>query len=97
MEAFPALRRHIESQHTTGPDLVKRIGARISQLIDMNCYVGIRHSQGLPVHGQSTKRRAVTQKKLAKPRAQHFNYVMKKIHQRKIKKVLAEPAKKASH
>jgi ribosomal protein S13 len=45
MESVPALRRHIERHHVTGPDLVKRTGARIALLIRMGCYVGIRHSQ----------------------------------------------------
>lgn len=39
----------------------------IKMKIDIGCYQGIRHSQGLPVHGQRTRTNAKTAKKLNRP------------------------------
>jgi small subunit ribosomal protein S13 len=34
----------------------------IKRLIDINCYRGIRHRRGMPVHGQRTKTNARTRR-----------------------------------
>ena len=38
----------------------------ISRLVDISCYRGMRHVQGLPLRGQRTHTNGKTQKKLAK-------------------------------
>ena len=43
-------------------DLRRAISADIRRLQQINCYRGIRHRKGLPVHGQRTKTNARTRK-----------------------------------
>ena len=43
-------------------DLRRVISAGIRRLQQINCYRGIRHRKGLPVHGQRTKTNARTRK-----------------------------------
>ncbi|MBQ9788024.1 MAG: 30S ribosomal protein S13 [Lentisphaeria bacterium] len=43
-------------------DLRRTISADIRRLQQVNCYRGIRHKRGLPVHGQRTKTNARTRK-----------------------------------
>ena len=43
-------------------DLRREIGLNIKRLKDMNCYRGVRHRKGLPVHGQRTHTNARTRK-----------------------------------
>ena len=43
-------------------DLRRTISADIRRLQQVNCYRGIRHKRGLPVHGQRTKTNALTRK-----------------------------------
>jgi small subunit ribosomal protein S13 len=43
-------------------DLRRQVTANIKRLRDINSYVGIRHSKGLPVRGQRTKTNARTRK-----------------------------------
>ncbi|MBR1965656.1 MAG: 30S ribosomal protein S13 [Lentisphaeria bacterium] len=43
-------------------DLRRVISADIRRLQQINCYRGIRHRKGLPVHGQRTKTNARTRK-----------------------------------
>lgn len=43
-------------------DLRRAISADIRRLQQVNCYRGIRHKKGLPVHGQRTKTNARTRK-----------------------------------
>ena len=43
-------------------DLRREITANIKRLRDISAYTGIRHSKGLPVHGQATKTNARTRK-----------------------------------
>ena len=38
------------------------IGAEFKRLMDIGCYRGVRHRNGLPVRGQSTKNNARTRK-----------------------------------
>lgn len=43
-------------------DLRKDVGLDIKRLMEINCYRGIRHRRGLPVHGQRTHTNARTRK-----------------------------------
>ena len=43
-------------------DLRRAVDADIRRLQQINCYRGIRHRKGLPVHGQRTKTNARTRK-----------------------------------
>ena len=56
------LREIIESQYTVEGDLKKEIQSSIRRLIEIGCYRGIRHRQGLPTRGQKTKSNARTRK-----------------------------------
>lgn len=59
------LREKIEKKYTTESDLKRLIALNIKRLIEINCYRGRRHIQGLPVRGQRTKTNAQTRKKTA--------------------------------
>ena len=56
-----ALRKEVES-YTVEGDLRRRVRSHIQRLIDIGCYRGIRHRQGLPVRGQKTRSNARTWK-----------------------------------
>ena len=45
-------------------DLRNEILSNIRAKVDIGCYQGMRHQQGLPVHGQHTRSNAKTAKKL---------------------------------
>ncbi len=48
-------------------DLRREISMNIKRLMDMKCYRGLRHRNGLPVRGQNTRVNARTRKGPAKP------------------------------
>ena len=56
------LRAEIENNHTVDGDLRREIAMNIKRLMDIGCYRGLRHRQGLPVRGQKTKTNARTRK-----------------------------------
>jgi len=56
------LREIIETSYTVEGDLRKEIQNNIRRLVEIGCYRGIRHRQGLPVRGQKTKSNARTRK-----------------------------------
>ncbi len=56
------LRAEIENNHTVEGDLRREIAMNIKRLMDIGCYRGLRHRQGLPVRGQKTKTNARTRK-----------------------------------
>ena len=56
------LREEIEKHHKVEGDLRREIAANIRRLIEISCYLGIRHRRGLPVRGQRTKTNARTRK-----------------------------------
>lgn len=56
------LREIIENSYTVEGDLRKEIQNNIRRLVEIGCYRGIRHRQGLPVRGQKTKSNARTRK-----------------------------------
>ncbi len=43
-------------------DLRREVTGNIKRLMDINCYRGLRHKRGLPVHGQRTHTNARTRK-----------------------------------
>ena len=56
------LRREIEDHYRGEGDLRREVSMNIKRLIDIGCYRGLRHKQGLPVRGQKTKTNARTRK-----------------------------------
>ncbi len=43
-------------------DLRRNVALDIKRLVEIQCYRGVRHRKGLPVHGQRTKTNARTRK-----------------------------------
>ena len=60
------LRDEIEANYMVEGDLRREVAYNIKRMVDINCYRGIRHRKGLPVHGQRTKTNARTRKGPAK-------------------------------
>ncbi|MEX2236418.1 MAG: 30S ribosomal protein S13 [Dehalococcoidia bacterium] len=60
------IRDLIDKNHTVEGDLRREVRQNIQRLIEINCYRGIRHRRGLPVHGQRTRTNARTRKGPAK-------------------------------
>jgi len=56
------LRSEIENNRKVEGDLRREIAMNIKRLMDIGCYRGLRHRQGLPVRGQRTKTNARTRK-----------------------------------
>lgn len=56
------LREIIENNYTVEGDLRKDVQNNIRRLIEIGCYRGVRHRQGLPTRGQKTKSNARTRK-----------------------------------
>ena len=65
-EEVAKLRDEIENSYTVEGDLRRDVALNIKRLVEINCYRGIRHRKGLPVHGQRTKTNARTRKGPAK-------------------------------
>ena len=60
------LRDVIENGYTVEGDLRREVALNIKNMVEINCYRGIRHRKGLPVRGQRTKTNARTRKGPAK-------------------------------
>ncbi|MPZ23319.1 MAG: 30S ribosomal protein S13 [Dehalococcoidia bacterium] len=60
------IREIIDRNHMVEGDLRSQVRQNIQRLIEINCYRGMRHRRGLPVHGQRTKTNARTRKGPAK-------------------------------
>ena len=60
------LRDVIENSYTVEGDLRREVALNIKNMVEINCYRGIRHRRGLPVGGQRTKTNARTRKGPAK-------------------------------
>ena len=60
------LRDEIEANYTVEGDLRHEVALNIKNMVEINCYRGIRHRKGLPVRGQRTKTNARTRKGPAK-------------------------------
>ena len=56
------VREVIGSDYKVEGDLRSEVQMNIKRLMDIGCYRGIRHRNGLPVRGQSTKNNARTRK-----------------------------------
>lgn len=56
------LRSEIINNHLVEGDLRREVNMNIKRLMDIGCYRGMRHRQGLPVRGQRTKTNARTRK-----------------------------------
>ena len=65
-EEIAKLRDVIESSYTVEGDLRRDVALNIKNMVEINCYRGIRHRKGLPVRGQRTKTNARTRKGPAK-------------------------------
>ena len=56
------IREVIEKQYVVEGDLRREVQDNIKRLIEIGCYRGIRHRQGLPLRGQKTQSNARTRK-----------------------------------
>lgn len=56
------IREIIGAEYKVEGDLRTEVQLNIKRLMDIGCYRGIRHRNGLPVRGQSTKNNARTRK-----------------------------------
>lgn len=65
-EDISKLRDEIENNYKVEGDLRRDVAMDIKNMIEINCYRGIRHRKGLPVRGQRTKTNARTRKGPAK-------------------------------
>ncbi len=61
-EEAQALRTEILANYMVEGDLRREVTMNIKRLMDIGCYRGIRHRQGLPLRGQRTKTNARTRK-----------------------------------
>ena len=60
-EEVVALRAEVDKQLVEG-ELRREVQMNIKNKMEINCYQGVRHKKGLPVHGQRTSRNAKTRK-----------------------------------
>ena len=65
-EDIAKLRDEIENFYTVEGDLRREVAMNIENMVEINCYRGVRHRKGLPVRGQRTKTNARTRKGPAK-------------------------------
>ena len=56
-----AIRREVDAIKVEG-DLRREVNLNIKRLMDIGCYRGIRHRNGLPLRGQKTKNNSRTRK-----------------------------------
>ncbi len=61
-EEAAKIREVIGADYKVEGDLRAEIAMNIKRLMDIGCYRGVRHRNGLPVRGQSTKNNARTRK-----------------------------------
>jgi small subunit ribosomal protein S13 len=61
-EEVAALRSWIDEEVTVEGDLRRDVAQDIRRKMEINCYQGVRHRKGLPVHGQRTHTNARTRK-----------------------------------
>ena len=57
-----AIRAEVGNNYMIEGELRTNVQMNIKRLLDIGCYRGIRHRNGLPVRGQSTKNNARTRK-----------------------------------
>ena len=61
-EEVTRLRNDIDAQLRVEGDLRRDVAQDIKRKMEINCYQGVRHRKGLPVHGQRTHTNARTRK-----------------------------------
>jgi small subunit ribosomal protein S13 len=61
-EEIIRLRNYIDSNLRVEGDLRRDVSQDIKRKMEINCYQGVRHRRGLPVHGQRTHTNARTRK-----------------------------------
>ena len=61
-EDLVKLRDWIEANYRVEGDLRRDVSQDIKRKMEINCYQGVRHRKGLPVHGQRTHTNARTRK-----------------------------------
>ena len=61
-EQAAKVREIIGAEYKVEGDLRSEVQLNIKRLMDIGCYRGVRHRNGLPVRGQSTKNNARTRK-----------------------------------
>jgi small subunit ribosomal protein S13 len=61
-EEITRLRTWIDTEVTVEGDLRRDVAQDIRRKMEINCYQGVRHRKGLPVHGQRTHTNARTRK-----------------------------------
>ena len=61
-EEVAKLRTYIDANFRVEGDLRRDVSQDIKRKMEINCYQGVRHRKGLPVHGQRTHTNARTRK-----------------------------------
>ena len=61
-EQIAKIRAEINAEYKIEGELRSSVQMDIKRLMDIGCYRGVRHRNGLPVRGQSTKNNARTRK-----------------------------------
>ena len=61
-DELAAIRNYITENIKVEGELRSEVQLNIKRLMDIGCYRGVRHRNGLPVRGQSTKNNARTRK-----------------------------------
>ena len=61
-EEVAKIRETLDADYKVEGDLRSEIQMNIKRLMDIGCYRGVRHRNGLPVRGQNTKNNARTRK-----------------------------------
>ena len=61
-EEVSRIREVIDKEVVVEGDLRREVRQNIQRLIEINCYRGVRHRRGLPVHGQRTRTNARTKR-----------------------------------
>ena len=56
------IRRIIDEEYLVEGDLRREVALNIKRMVEIDCYRGRRHKNGLPVRGQRTKTNARTRK-----------------------------------
>jgi small subunit ribosomal protein S13 len=61
-EEVNRIRETVDKEYTVEGDLRRSVSMNIKRLIEIKCYRGVRHTRGLPVHGQRTRTNARTRR-----------------------------------
>ena len=61
-EEVNRIRETVDKEYTVEGDLRRMVSMNIKRLIEIKCYRGVRHTRGLPVHGQRTRTNARTRR-----------------------------------